>query len=451
MKKCIFILLFPVLLFAQNTNTMLYYYATWNYGEASGIKCPPESLSFAGKKVKYVIHSDNANVSQTPPYVTYMLSDSLTSTALGSRNELFYALNSNGGNGDTTLPAHRWQRRFITAVHDSSAKGCLMISAVNAANLNYVAVDSARTELFTTTFCMFAKRFGYDGVELDWEGWNGTGFPDGDNIADTLNRFVRILHRKMISTWGATTPRPPLFISCGSTQYDTYWASQDTCLTAYIMQMYDFDQNYGGSQCTGYPWNAVWHISPLYCGDRPAGSEMRGWNTSGAGQWLSAGHSLSRISALLPTYGTLYRGQNTIGTCFSSSQTSYSYVNCLDFANYGGVFRRDLSRGMCPYINGNISESLEGMTTGEAFWVTFEDSTSYHYKVRWLDSVGVSLVGFYDITGTYNADGNYSEDMTPAVRWLRAAIEGLGGSTPPVEPPVTPPTVTTGKRFILVR
>jgi hypothetical protein len=419
MKKVILLLIIlSSLLPAQNIKNVVFYYATSNAGDLGGIKCPPESLSLA--KVTHIVHFDNGNTSSTAPYFTYMLSDSLTSTALGSRNELFYALNSNPGNGDTTAFAHRWQKRLIATAHANNVKVLLTIQAVDDANLNYVAADSGRTEVMTSAVCWFAKRFGYDGLELDWEGWI-TPFPD----ATVMNRYVRMLRRKMNIVWG-TNPRPSLMLSCGSTQSSVYWTSQDTCVDAYVMQMYDFDQNYGGSSVGG---NVVWHISPLYKGAAPSGSEVRGWNTTGAGTWKVAGHNVATLSALIPSYGTLYRGSSTIHTTYSSSSTSYSQASCLEMTKYGGTYRRDLERGMVPYINGTATSAVNGLSVGQQFWMTFEDSISVYYKMRWLDSVGCSTVGFYDITGAMNQNATSKADRFPVLNWVRAA---LTPSTSPV-------------------
>lgn len=396
-----------------------YYYATWNYGawSGSGIKVPPESLQIAN--VTHIVLFDNGNIVQTPPYCKYMVDS--TSTALGARQELLYAANSNPG-GWPSNPTP-WLSRTVAAVHNAGAKLLLTVQAVDATNINYVAADSARTEVFANSFCQFAKRFGFDGLELDWEGWLAP-FP-ANNI---INRLVRILRRNMDAVWGGTNVAP-LFISCGSQQYNTYYASQDQYVTSYVMQMYDFDQNYGGA---ALGCNVVWHISPTYRGSAPSGSEVRGWNTSGPAQWISAGHNPAKIGVLMPAYGTLYRGSSTIHTCYSSSSTSFSYVQSKALLNYGGTQQRDAARGDVPYIIGNASgaPSAYGLSNGTAFWMTYEDSLSYIRKMRYLDSMGVHNVGFYDITASINWSSPTKANRFPHLTWIVAGMAPPSPSIP---------------------
>lgn len=415
------LLLVPVVATAAGTGTIknvVFYWPTWcakSWG-ASGFGCPPESLAL--NKVTHIVHFDNSNVTSTTPFCRYMMSDSTSSTAAPSRNELLYAANSNPG-GYPSNPT-LWQQRLLNYCHSKNVKVMLTIVDVPGTTLATISSDSTNTDICVSAFVNFAWRFGYDGMELDWE--NGFGGASAANV----NRFVRILRRRMDQYWGGTNTSP-LMISASRFHAGTYSVAQDPYVTSYILQLYDYDQVWGGS---GIGANCVWYLSPLKKGSGiPSGAECEAWYTSGMVTW--AAHDKSKVGGLLPSYAKFYWGQSdtALFRAVSSQCTQVNQTWVPNFLTRGGVQRRDVARGNLPYIVGTANQNFTppgtwnggagcAVTTGSAFRVTYEDSISVYDKLVYADSAGFPTIGFYDIQGGINTSATTKRAQFPMLAWI---------------------------------
>jgi len=384
-------------------------------GQANFI-IPPNEVDWTG--ITHVVHFGNGNVSTTPPYFSPVTS---------ANDSIEWSFNgiANPGCGPTCW--RNWQDTLIRTAHRRGTKVVITIQAVDPRNLNPVAEDSTRTDLFAQAVIAYCQRKGYDGIELDWEGWLAP-----ITTSDNVNRLVRRL-RVALNTM---TPRGEFLMSPGGSQAALYYPSQDSLVDQFNFQMYDF----------AYAWyptinsNAVWYISPLHRGTVPPTFQGEAYDTRGPEQWMTAGHDRPRLGILMPAYGWVMKNADSLFQPMLSGG-DYGYAKYQDsqrLLTNGGSEGWDDERKV-PYIRGtairtegNMGWGQPGVQAGQRFFATFDNFRSIREKVVWAESVGIGGIGLYDLT----------MDLDPSLPFgqrnplLNAALAALGNRPGPGGNPI---------------
>ena len=402
----------PLLVAQQQNLWFTVYYPTWlqmplgeqDYG------LPPWEVDWTG--ITHIVHFDNENIQQTAPYLSYVVNNT---TGRNDSIDLFY--NGIANPSGAHIP---WADSLLTIAHRHGIKVLLSLVAVNAANLNYVASDSVRTEVFASAVVGFLMRHGYDGIELDWEGWESPITSPAN-----VNRLVRRLRAKL----DTMTPRGLFLVSPSSDHAALYWPSQDHMIDQFNLQMYDLS----------YAWypaindNASWYISPLHRGTIPSGFEGEAYDTRGPLQWVQAGHDRKKMGMLMPSFACVYQGADGLFQNFSYLVFDLARRDVLELTKYGGTYSWDDQRKV-PFISGTATTSVPfiPLNSGQKFRASFESEQSITEKINWARSSGIGGVGFYDLKG--DVQTNQPFGMRNPLHKAAATAIGNGASSAD-EPP----------------
>lgn len=360
------------------------YYPHWAMGAlgAGPLALPPWEIDWTG--ITHVVHFFNGNVSTVPPYSTIVA---------GSNDSIdveFCGITRPGGGPSTWI---HWQDSLLTIAHRNGAKVLLTIQAVDPTNLNYVAADSARADTFATYIVGYMQRKGYDGLELDWEGWASPLAPAAD-----VNRLVRRL-RAALDTM---TPHGLLAVAAMTTYGSLYWPSQDGMVDQYNLMCYDY----------AFAWNpeirsnSSWYVAPLHRGTGlPTGFEGMSYDTRGPLQWIAAGHDPAKVGVGIPTFGWVMKDVDGIMQAMKNANYGYAkYQQCIAMLDNGGSEGWDDERKV-PYIAGTALRSEggtgwrePGVLAGQKFFATYENPRSMQEKAIWVRENNLGGIMLYDLT-----------------------------------------------------
>jgi GH18 family chitinase len=376
----LFFLISFTFLDAQQSKWYVSYYPYWcsGYYGTSDLAIAPWEIDWSGYHITHVVHFMDGNVCQNPPYSTLAFAhDSADLERCAFKNPGISSIN--------------WQDSLIKICHRKKVKVILVIQAVDPTNINYVAVDSVRTDVFANWLVGYCRRKGYDGLDLDWEG--------GMASANDVNRMVRRL-RVALNTM---TPHGLLFVCPAGDAGAVYSPSQDTCVDRFNYQAY----TYAYAWHSGLQRNASWYVSPLHSGTTPAGFEPLSWDNRGFKDWVRTGHDISRWNFGLPTFGYTYYNLASDTLYQAYSGIAYTtYQTALNFLSNGGRKGWDDERKV-PYIHGTtmrqVNISIGGWWTipaGSTYWVTYENASSVQEKIKYMQDNCPNIGGFmsYDLS-----------------------------------------------------
>lgn len=395
---------------AQRLNWVTVYYPVWAMrplGSAAWA-IPPWEIDWTG--ITHVVHFNNTNVDSTPPFYrpVRVASDSIDLEFLGITNP---------GNGQWV----HWQDSLITIAHRHAVKVLLNLSALGGSgekSLAYIAADSSRVHLLVSTMVGYARRKGYDGVEIDWE--------PPSNRQD-LSRLLRMFRRGL----DELIPGGQLLLSPGSGQQNLYDPAVTNALVDQInLQLYDYAHAWGGAAVGA---NVTWYTSPLSPGKIPRGMEGAAWSTRGPLQWIAAGHREDKLGVGIPLFGYVLKNQNELFQPMASGgDYGYArYQDCLALLGNGGREGWDEERKV-PYISGvalrtegNTWWGQPGVSGGQKFFATYENPRSVREKVRWAQDHHLGGIMVYDLTMDW--DGSKPKDQHDPL--LSAIREAIGDTT----------------------
>jgi GH18 family chitinase len=423
------------------------YYATWSMIPlgSSNYALPPWEMDFRG--LTHVVLFDNGNVTQTAPYWAYMF-NSIPADA--ETDSLGVEYNANAAPGDGVNRVH-YLDSLVTIAHRNGVKVVITIPAVakTTPNLNYVTADSGRTQVFVNTLVAWAERKNLDGVELDWEGWAGTSLP----ATAQVDRFVRMLYRRVHTMKTYTGAPGIIMISAGSSYQSYYSASQDYMVDQYNLQLYDYAYAWQGE-----PVNSAvaWYISPLHQGNRPANFEGDSYETRGPLQWVAAGHDPKRIGLGIPTYGYILRNVNALFQPMTDNGDygSAHYQVIEDLKNNGGVetwddVRKVRSISGTAIRNGNaVYYGSDGINAGQKFLAVGETPQSMTEKVNWMKANNFGGIMTYDFVSDLDPTKPIASNLRNPLQ--RAVANALGGTVTIDPPPPSTQTLTAQKGWSMI-
>lgn len=404
------------------------YYGLWAMGpinSGTGVRISPWELDMT--RMTHIVHFSGGNISQTAPYLTPLLN------ATDSMNWAYSTTH-----WPTNPPTH-FQDSLITIANRKGVKVLFSIGAVDAANLNFVASDSARTDVFCHAVGAYCQRKGYHGIELDWEGWITP-------VTATVN-VQRMVRRLRIVT-GSYFSTPMVFtVSAQIVDQDIYPAAIcDQYIDQYNLQHYVYQ----------WQWNqntsrfGTYYNSPLFTrSDFPAayGTGPRSIVAS-KNTWIyTAGHARSKMGIGVPVYGTTIRDvnvlymDNPVASPYASyGQSTQKQIQSL--LTVGGTYTYD-TQAEQPVISGTASQAIGspgsyqqfGVAAGQRFWATYNDERSLTAMVRTV--VDSNYGGFmaYDLSNDIDAARTVNGSYTPMHEYIRRAL-GAGNTV------ITPGTVT---------
>jgi len=238
--------------------------------------------------------------------------------------------------------------------------------------------DAALTEETRTSFadsCVdFIKRYGFDGVDLDWEYPVSGGLATNSRRGEDKHNFTLLLKkiREKLDAQGAADNKHYLLTIAGGAD------------TSYInnVELSKLAQYLDYANLMTYDLHGYWDtntdlLAPLYDNDDPS-PQYKSSVDKAVNAWLGASFPAEKLVMGIPFYGYLYSSVNNSNNgmyqTFGGS-SSIGYQDIKDkYLNKPGYTSHFHSQSMVPWLfNGTI-------------FISYEDSKSIGYKSDYIKS-----------------------------------------------------------------
>jgi GH18 family chitinase len=350
----------------------------------------PEDIEYAG--ITHIVHF-SANPVRTPPYLDVLVRAPDKPFNQDSINIQFGGVYN--GNNPPLWRTIDIQQSLIARAHDANVKVILSVGGiygVGAETMSWITKDPERVKTFATSSCEYAKRKGYDGIELDWE------FP---RVVDKLgfNMLIRAFRDKL-NSW---KPRG-IFIAAVHECPGSYFAYEKDSLLACFDQINPMTyEMYAGDFSkirTGYN-------TPLDSMSEFPGYNGYGVNQNGHGprSWIENGYPASRIGLGISFLTTEFYGVT------SPVQPAQAFIN----KNWGYFKNVPVQTRHWDGL-----AKVPWAASGTTFY-TYEDTASIRAKVSYAKSLNLGGIMIYDLLGGYLPSAPHSQKHPLLKAVLRAS------------------------------
>lgn len=233
-----------------------------------------------------------------------------------------------------------------------------------------------------------ARKFGFDGIDLDWEHPQDT--KDMENYGLLLEEW-----RLEVQKEAATTTRPPLLLTAA------VYYSADTFLSgpkrAYPAA--SVGKNLDWINIMTYDYHGAWNLTATGAQAALFDPKSNISTSYGLGSWIRAGVPKSKLIMGLPLYGRTWQLKDPsvygIGAAAIDVGPGPDRTGVLTFAEVV-KFNKDNKAKVVHDL-----ESMSVYSVAGNYWVGYDDAISVSGKIGYARSLGLRGYFFWAVTGDH--------------------------------------------------
>jgi len=274
----------------------------------------------------------------------------------------------------------------VAAAHASGVKVLLCIGGARTSEGFKGATSSAQLTTFVNNIVSTVTRYGYDGVDLDWEPLTSVDRPAFVAMVNALQARLSTM-----------TPRRQLTAAVDS------WSA-----TTLGMVASKFDQvnimTYDMSGVSG-DWGVSWFNSPLHNGglNRPSGNALPSAERS-FGTYRSGGVAAGKLGIGVAFYGNIYSGGSGTSTGgVTAPNQRWSTAPSMTTIDYRQIMSQyhSASRYHFDATTKGAYLSIDAAGSADDRFINYDDEQTIAAKMAWAKQNGAGGVIIWQLAGGY--------------------------------------------------